>query len=126
MKEKIKLSYVHIAIIVLGIIFIAIPNFHTNLWFDEAYSVSMADRDFGEIWSIGSTDVHPILYYYVLKVISFIFGNAIIAYRFFSTLVIAILGILGYTHIRKDFGDKVRHIIFVFSIFYAYKCGVFW
>lgn len=39
-----KTKYLHIAIIILGIIFITIPVFHNNLWFDESYSVGMANK----------------------------------------------------------------------------------
>ena len=39
-----KTKYLHIAIIILGIIFITIPVFHNNLWFDESYSVGMAQQ----------------------------------------------------------------------------------
>ena len=49
-----KTKYLHIAIIILGIIFITIPVFHNNLWFDESYSVGMANKSFIDIWQIGS------------------------------------------------------------------------
>ena len=61
-----KTKYLHIALIILGIIFITIPVFHNNLWFDESYSVGMANKSFIDIWQIGSNDVHPILYYWIL------------------------------------------------------------
>lgn len=41
-KEKIKsitLKQWHIAVIVIGIIFVSLGAFHSNLWFDESYSV---------------------------------------------------------------------------------------
>ena len=114
MKEKfrkVNIKYIHIAIIVLGILFICIPTFHADLWFDESYSVAIANNHtFAEIWSIGGHDVHPVFYYWMLKIISMIFGNSMVAYRLFSVLSIALLGILGYTHIRKDFGEKAGAI----------------
>ena len=64
---KINNKYLHIAIIVIGIIFISLGAFHTNLWFDESYSVGMANHSFEEIWTIGSHDVHPVLYYWILR-----------------------------------------------------------
>ena len=39
-------KYLHIAIIVLGSIFILFPSFHEGLWFDESYSVGMANHSF--------------------------------------------------------------------------------
>ena len=67
-KEKLKaitLKQWHIAVIVIGIIFVSLGAFHNNLWFDESYSVGLARHTFGEIWSIGGHDVHPILYYWM-------------------------------------------------------------
>ena len=66
-KNKIKsidIKYLHIAIIILGIIFIFLSVFHNNMWFDESYSVGIARHSFAEIWDITSHDVHPIFYYY--------------------------------------------------------------
>lgn len=115
LKQKTKI--LHIAIIIIGIVIISINALHTNIWFDEAYSVGMADRGFGEIYTIGSHDVHPILYYWMLKIVRMLFGNQIIAYKLLSVLAIAVLGILGYTHIRKDFGEKVGLFFSFFALF---------
>ena len=70
MKEKtrqyLKENWLFIAIILIGTIFLSIPAFHSNIWFDESYSVAIANHSFSEIWAIGSHDVHPILYYWML------------------------------------------------------------
>ena len=115
--EKNKSKCLHIIIIILGIIWVSIPVFHANLWFDESYSVGMANHTFSEIWNIGGHDVHPVLYYWILHIIQLLFGNQIILYRIFSAICVAILGILGYTHIRKDFGDKTG-MFFSFLVFF--------
>lgn len=119
-----KTKYLHIAIIILGIIFITIPVFHNNLWFDESYSVGMANKSFIDIWQIGSNDVHPILYYWILHLIYIIFGSNIYLYRIASMIPIAILGILGYTHIKKDFGEK-EGILFSFFTFFLPIASVY-
>lgn len=115
-KEKIY-KLVHIAIIILGTIFILIPAIHSNIWFDESYSVSIADKSFIDIWKITGNDVHPPLYYWMLHIIYLIFGTNIIIYRLFSALGIILLGIIGYTHIRKDFGEKTGIIFSYLSFF---------
>lgn len=112
-----KKDILHIGIIIVGILFLAIPIFHSNLWFDESYSVGIANHSFKEIWEIGSHDVHPILYYWILHIINLIFGNCIVAYRIFSWLCACGIGILGFTHIRKDFGKKVGILFSFFSLF---------
>lgn len=119
-KEKLKsitLNQWHIAVIVIGIIFVSLGAFHSNLWFDESYSVGLARHTFGEIWLIGGHDVHPILYYWMLRIVYLITGGTIMAYRIFSVIPIAIMIILGYTHIRKDFGEKTG---FIFSFLSAF------
>lgn len=120
LKQKIKsitLSQWHITIIIIGIIFIALGAFHSNLWFDECYSAGLARHSLGEIWAIGGNDVHPVLYYWMLRIVYLITGGAVIAYKLFSVVPIAIMIILGYTHIRKDFGEKTG---FIFSFLCAF------
>lgn len=124
--KKPKLKYLYIAIIILGIIFISLSIFHTNLWFDESYSVGIANYTFKNIWIIGGSDVHPVLYYCVLHILNLIFGNNILIYRFFSMLCTAILGLIGFTHIRKDFGERVRFTIFFLSILFPCCSGLCW
>ena len=112
-----KRDVLHIIIIVIGILFIAIPIFHQNLWFDESYSVAICNHSFIDIWKIGTHDVHPVLYYWVLHLLNLIFGNNIIIYRIFSWLCASTIGILGFTHIRKDFNQKTGILFTFFSLF---------
>ena len=115
-KDKI-IKYIHIIIIVIGAIFISLSIFHSNLWFDESYSVSIAKHSFSEIWEIGSKDVHPILYYFILHIVGMLTNYSLIAMRMVSLISIILVGVIGYTHIRKDFGAKTG-LIFSFLIFF--------
>lgn len=125
-----KTRNIHIAIIILGILFNCISIFHPNLWFDEAYSVGIANKSFIDIWKIGGNDVHPVLYYWILHIIYLVTHNifrmsingTIIAYRVFSATCISLLGILGFTRIRKDFGEKVGALFSFFSYFLPVIC----
>ena len=117
MKNKISLKTLHIILMILGTIFISLSIFHTTLWFDESYSVGIANQSFIDIWKIGGHDVHPVLYYWMLRVVNILTGGSILAYRIFSALAIAVLGLLGYTHIRKDFGEKTGLLFSFFSYF---------
>lgn len=122
MNKKFTIKNVHILLIIAGIIFNSIGVFHGNVWFDESYSVGMANHNWIEIWNIGGNDVHPVLYYWILSVIQVITGGSIIAYRVFSLICIALLGILGYTHIRKDFGEKTGILFSFFAYFLPTIC----
>ena len=53
----------------------------------------------------------------MLKVLNIFFGSNILIYRLFSIVPIAILSILGFTHIRKDFGEKIG-LLFSFLILF--------
>ncbi len=116
--KKIDLKKIHLFVIIIGIIFVNLSIFHNNLWFDESYSVGISKHSFIDIWNIGGHDVHPVLYYWILHIIGLITNNSILVYRIFSGLIIALTGILGYTHIRKDFGEKVG-LIFSFLIYFS-------
>jgi len=87
------------------------------MWFDESYSVAIAEHGFLDIWQITGNDVHPVLYYWILHILYLLFGNNIIAFRLCSVLGLALLGIVGYTHVRKDFGEKTG-ILFSFLVFF--------
>ena len=69
LKHIFKLKYMHIAIIILGTIFIALSIFHTNMWFDESYTIGIVRHSFSEIWNITSFDVHPPFYYFCLHIL---------------------------------------------------------
>lgn len=101
-----EMGRVHLLIILIGgVVLVLLAGFST-LWFDEAYSVAMARLSFSDIWEIGSSDVHPVLYYWLLHCVDLVLGENIYAFRLFSIIGAIILSLLGYTHIREDFGSK--------------------
>lgn len=105
----------HGLLIIAGSVFFLLTAFHGNIWFDESYSVGIASQSFSDIWTFGSCDVHPVLYYCALHVLYLIFEEGfgadittlIAVYRIFTIGGAIALAVLGYTHIRKDFGIKV-------------------
>lgn len=104
--KNIPIKKLHIIILILGSIFISLSIFHTSLWFDETYSVAIANHSIKDIWVIGGNDVHPVLYYWMLRIVCLLTEGSILAYRIFSAIPIVLLGLVGFTHIRKDFGEK--------------------
>lgn len=116
-KFNIKPRYLHIGVIIVGAIFSVLASFHANLWFDESYSIAIANHPFNEIWTIGSYDVHPVLYYFMIKIVMLITNGSVICVRLFSSLPLIIMAVLGYTHIRKDFGEKAGMLFSFFSLF---------
>lgn len=117
MRKWMTKKNIHIGLIVLGMIFTIIPLFHSNLWFDESYSVALSSHSFVEIWTIDMHDVHPVFYYDCLHVLYLIFGSNIFVYRLFSWVCLSIMGIFGYFGIRKDYGEDVG-LWFTFFVFF--------
>ena len=117
MKNKVTLKSLHIGIIIIGTLFVFSSVFHSNIWFDEAYSVGLANQTLVDIWKIGGNDVHPVLYYWMLRIVNLLTNGSILAYRLFSALPIALLGLLGITHIKKDFGEKTGILFSFFTYF---------
>ena len=101
-----KYKKIHIFILIVGALFLLSGIFHTNLWFDESYTVSLINHNLADICSIAADDVHPVLYYLMLKIFTYIFTDNVIIMRLFSLIGAFLLAFLGYTHIRKDFGEK--------------------
>lgn len=107
----------HILLIVIGTIFILLGAFHTEVWFDEAYTIALLQHDYTEIIQIDIGDVHPVLYYLLLKTFTLLFGNSILVCRLFSVLAGILMGVIGFSHIRKDFGAKVG-LVYTFLAFF--------
>lgn len=55
-----------------------------NFWLDEYYSIHLVELDWAEIPDFTAGDVHPPLYYYILKAFVTLFGSAHAVYRIAS------------------------------------------
>ena len=110
----------HLVVLALGSAFVLVGAFHGYIWFDESYSVAIANHSFSEIWRIGSGDVHPVLFYWALHALNLVFGQNILAYRLFTVLGSVALASLGYTHVRRDFGWKPGVLFTAFVLFIPY------
>lgn len=110
----------HFAIIAVGAAIFIGSSFFDNIWFDESYSVGAVSNGMIRMMRYISYDVHPHLYYFLLKLYSYVCGNGIIALRIFSALFAVGISALGYTHIRKDFGEQVGFwFSFIFTFTFA-------
>ena len=120
-----KMSFVssrtfHAVLLVVGALFLLVGAFHGNVWFDESYSVGIANHSFAEIWRIGSGDVHPVLFYWALHVLNLVFGQNVLVYRLFAIVGAVSLATLGYTHLRRDFGWRAGVLFSFFALFTPY------
>lgn len=124
--EKLKTTK-YLFLIFLGIaIFLRIINIISEqLWVDEAGSIYYAKAPFNKFWTIIINDIHPPLYYIILKGWIFLFGYSVFSCRLlsaiFSILTLPFLFLIG-----KDVKNEKLGLIIIFlysisplSIFYA-------
>jgi len=87
-----------------------------TMWFDEAFSAYISRYSFADIFRYTSGDVHPPLYYWILKVWSLLFGTSDIAFRSLSMLFGALAITFGFLLVKRLFGRKAAWISLLFLI----------
>lgn len=96
-----------------GIVAQCVFSFSPNIWVDEAFSISLTAHPWQEMISIAATDVHPPLYYIILKSITgailFVLPQApvICIGKLVSVLPFVILLALAATKVRRTWGNYV-------------------
>lgn len=115
MKLKNNLLTILTLLFVISLIFIYINNNFVFVWFDEAYTLNLIKHSYTDIWNYTAGDVHPPMYYYLLKLYLSIFGYQISNARFFSAIPIILMVLVGCTFIRKLWGNKTA-IFFIFFL----------
>lgn len=90
------------------------------VWMDEAYTFGMIRRSYSEICAITAQDVHPPLYYLMLKAFAAPFGNKLLAGKIFSVIPYVVLIFFGGIQMKKLFKPKAGlafGLLFMFSPF---------
>ncbi len=121
MERKTDLKYymAHIMLLFAGAVIFLAGCFQNSLWYDEAFTVGMMSYEGFEGLKWAIFDVHPHLYYFLLRLFTFVFGKSLVAMRIFSAIGGILFVSLGFTHIRKDFGKEVGFWFSFCSIFSA-------
>lgn len=87
-----------------------------SLWFDEAYSAALISAPPQEVVALTAADVHPPLYYLLLKVWAALFGTSEAALRSFSAVcMIGALGV-GFGFVRRFFGARASYAVLPFLV----------
>ena len=111
-KHRAKLPYAVFA--VLGLFSLCLA-FSGDLWFDEAYTVSLIRHDFGEVVDILKTDMHPPLYFLSLKLFCSVFGYSLAVTKIFSALGYLAMLSLGLTIVKKHYGAR-SSIVYMLTV----------
>ena len=77
-----------------------------SVWFDEGYSMYLMRYDLADLTHYTAVDVHPPLYYYLLKGWTSLFGDSVAACRLLSVVLGVIVLVLVYLLIKKLFNRK--------------------
>ena len=88
-----------ILLIIIAVIGIALRSYELtarSLWFDEAFSWRLIQFPITEMIARDATDVHPPLYYILLKLWSVVFASSLISLRLFSVVFAGLTIIAGY------------------------------
>lgn len=80
--------------------------FNVNIWTDEAFTIDLLNNhnSFKSIMEYTATDVHPPLYYWILKCFTDVFGVRFGLIKILSVLPMLLLFLLGSTFIYKRLG----------------------
>lgn len=79
--HKLKVRANHTVYIIFAVLslFSLTLIFNDNIWFDEAYTLSLIQHNYSDIINILKSDMHPPLYFLSLKTFCCIFGYSITA-----------------------------------------------
>ena len=78
-----------------------------SIWFDEAFGIYLIRHSFFDIARYTSTDVHPPLYYWTLKLWQGIFGSSEIALRSLSMVFMMVAITFVYLLVRRAYSVRV-------------------
>lgn len=73
----------------------------SSVWFDEAFGAYMIRFSFWDIVRYTANDVHPPLYYWLLKLWSYVFGTSELALRSMSTFFGVVMIVFAYLLLRR-------------------------
>lgn len=108
-RVQIYIKYIINTLLVLGNMVLV---YNKSVWYDEVYSLNLVERNIVEIIAGTAQDVHPPLYYLILKcgltIGSHLFGiNAIYVAKFVSLIPIFLTVIINHIWVRKWAGDSI-------------------
>ncbi len=113
--DKSKNTVLLFSLLIIGSFYLLYHCFYTAFWYDEAYTINLVRHSFAQLWHITANDVHPPLYYILLKGYTYIAGESVVALRIFSALPVIGCMLMGCTLIRKNFNDKTA-IFFLLTL----------
>ena len=96
----------------LGVLYmmLCICNLRQSIWFDESFSSYLTRFDLGQIWNMTAADVHPPLYYFILKAWAHIFGHTDFAMRMLSVILGAAAILFAFLWLKYKYGSRAAFL----------------
>lgn len=85
-----------------------------NVWFDEVYSWKLAQESFLQVIALSSGDIHPPLYYIVLKIWMMVFGDTVFSIRLLSVVFSMLSLVFIYKICNLIFKDSLQTFLVIF------------
>jgi len=92
------------ALFTLWVILLAASN--QGIWVDEAYSLAAIRHSWSDMMALLKQDVHPPLYYILLKGVSLFFGDGVFAMKMVSIVPTVLTLIITTLFLRREFSGR--------------------
>lgn len=104
-------DHVFLATIILGFTAVCATLVgRASIWFDEAFGAYLIRFDISELTHYTGMDVHPPLYYYLLKAWSLFFGSSDVALRSLSIVLAVAVLVTVFYGVRIYLGRRVAYM----------------
>lgn len=100
--------------VALGTLVHGILCFGQTIWLDEALTGTYIRMGWGELLAFTTTDVHPPLYYLIVKAGITLFGDHLYVVKLFSYLPFVFMLILTAVKVSKEYGNRTAFLVLVF------------
>lgn len=87
--------------------------FGRTIWLDEALTGTYIRMGWVELLAFTTTDVHPPLYYFIVKLGITLFGDHLYVVKLFSYLPFVLMLIMTATKVRKEYGNRTAFLLTV-------------
>ena len=106
-KQEKLLNYISIVLVVFSSVFLIITScLSDDVWVDETFSLGLAQHNIKDLVSLTAQDVHPPLYYLILKIAMIIFPGSVTAAKIVSAIPVIIVLCISHIFFSKEFSCK--------------------
>lgn len=101
-------------IVIVGILIHGLLCFGQAIWLDEALTGTYIRMGWPELLAFTTTDVHPPLYYFIVKAGITLLGDHIHVVKLFSFVPFVLMLAMTATKVKKAYGEKEAFVLLVF------------